>query len=607
MASATDSAFKDNAPAEQPSTTPRPMPQGHVWPMLVILALFWAFEFSVYSIEMAAFTRFISRWIVYLVVFLIFLTWWMTYRGFRLRDRFLAVGAMLALSFLAGLVSHKSVQGMPLVMLGTLYCITSWTLWVAISRPWSQNVRRLGLFAVMAVTFGYFPLIRWEGLFGTQRMEMRWRWQPSAEEEFLASKSKDEGSGTGSDDAESTAQPWTLQAGDWPEFRGVGRRGVVEGIKFDAANWSTSPPAEIWRHRVGPAWSTVIVVDGHLVTQEQRGENEAVVCYNAETGEEQWAHQDPIRFEEGLSGPGPRSTPTFDARDGGRIYTLGAKGLLNCLEASTGKAVWSQDIVAESQATIPQWGYSVTPLVVGDLVIVYAGGEKNKSLLAYAADTGKLAWAKPAGSQSYSSPQLVTLLGQQQVLVQDNKALWSFRPEDGELLWKLDGTSEVSLPQLQPHVLSDGQLVVASEPGVALVNLSRDGDQWKADRQWDTKALKPAFNHFVVHDGYVYGLDDGILVCAALETGTRQWKKGRYGHGQLMLVRDQNALLIVGEKGEVALVAANPKKLEELGRFQALEGKTWNHPIVVNGRLYVRNAEEMACYQIASPSAEVTH
>lgn len=583
---------------------------GRVWPMLVVLAAFWAFEWSVYSIEMAAFTRFISRWIVYLAVFLVFLVWWLTYRGFRFRDRVAFLGAMVGMSLLASAVVHPTVQGVVLVSFGTLYCITAWTLWVAVSRNWSLRARKIGLLAVMALTFGYFALIRWDGLEGKQTATIRWRWQPSAEELFLAEQARAAGksgaqrpsasdAGSAADEATApAAAPWSLQPGDWPEFRGAGRTGVILDETIDAKAWANAPPRVVWRKRLGPGWSTLILVDGHLVTQEQRGKNEAIVCYDAATGDETWVHLDPIRFEEGLSGPGPRGTPTYASHHGGRIYALGAKGQLNALEASTGRLIWSQDLVAESGATVPQWGYSVSPLVVDDLVIVFAGGEKNKSVLAYHTADGQLAWAKPAGAMSYASPHLLMLLGQPQVLVHDNKALWSFRPDNGELLWRLDNTSEVGLPQLQPWPLSDNQLVIFSEPGIALVTIRHDGDKWTAEREWESKALKPAFNSFVVHDQHIYGLDDGILVCTDL-SGKRLWKKGRYGHGQVLLLQPQDALLIVGEKGEIAVVAADPTGLNELGRFQAIEGKTWNHPVLAHNRLYVRNGEEIACYELS--------
>jgi outer membrane protein assembly factor BamB len=548
--------------AETRPAKPLP-PLGRVWPILVILGVFWVFELSVYYIEMAAFTRFISRWIVYGVLFLVFMTWWLTYRGFRLRERLLAVVAMFGLAVAAGFLSHKSVAGPLLVMLGFPYCMTTWALWVAISRYWSLNVRRFGLLAVMALTFAYFPLIRWEGLNGRQQAEISWRWETPAEEVFQAERNQRNSApvssaGSGSESTLAQAAPWTLQPGDWPEFRGAGRTGVIEGVTLDATTWNTQPPKLVWKQRVGPGWSSVIVVDGHLVTQEQRGEKEVVVCYDSATGNELWVHEDALRFDEALSGPGPRATPTYADRDGGRIYTLGSKGKFNCLAARTGEVVWSKEIAEEAEATVPQWGYSVSPLVVDNLVVVHAGGENGKSILAYHADTGKLVWKAAGGSQTYSSPQRVKLGGVDQILVHDNAALWSLAPIDGHLLWQLDGKSDVALPQLQPWVRTDSELIVASEPGIALVQVIGAGsDAWGVSVTWDTRALKPAFNSFVVHEDHIYGLDDGILVCVDAATGERQWKKGRYGHGQVLLMRDQGALLIVGEKGELALVQAN--------------------------------------------------
>ena len=157
---------------------------------------------------------------------------------------------------------------------------------------------------------------------------------------------------------------------------------------------------------------------------------------------------------------------------------------------------------------------------------------------------------------------------------------------------------------LQPHRLNDHEILIPWDPGIARIEVKNDGGKWTTAERWNSNRLKPDFNDFVVHDGHIYGLDDGILCCVDLADGKRLWKKGRYGHGQILLLADQGAILVLGESGEAILVAANPKGLEELGRFQAIEGKTWNHPVIAHGRLYVRNAEEMACYELNSGRSE---
>src|SRR5262249_2985345 len=175
-----------------------------------------------------------------------------------------------------------------------------------------------------------------------------------------------------------------------------------------------APPKLRWRHRVGPAWSSVIVIGDRLYTQEQRGPQETVVCYDAATGKEIWVHEDAARFWEAVSGAGPRATPTFSD---GRIYSLGGTGILNCLDAATGQRHWACDTAADAGAATPMWGFSSSPLILNGMVITFAGGSGDRNLLGYRAETGALAWTAPVGHGSYSSPQLVNLSGTNQCLM----------------------------------------------------------------------------------------------------------------------------------------------------------------------------------------------
>ena len=201
-----------------------------------------------------------------------------------------------------------------------------------------------------------------------------------------------------------------LSAGDWPGFRGPNRDGKLTGTTINA-DWSAHPPKLLWRHVVGPGWSSFCVVGNNAYTQEQRGEMEVVACYDLNTGAEIWAHQDQTRFEEAIAGPGPRATPTFAD---GKLYAFGARGRLNCLNPATGDVIWTRYVLAESGAPLPIWGFSASPLVTGGLVTVITGG-KGKSVMAYAADTGKPAWAAGDG-WSYASTQLSKIDGVPQLL-----------------------------------------------------------------------------------------------------------------------------------------------------------------------------------------------
>src|SRR5205814_9602292 len=200
-------------------------------------------------------------------------------------------------------------------------------------------------------------------------------------------------------------------------------------------DWQQHPPQLLWRHRVGPGWSSFAVVGTRLYTQEQRGEDEVVVCYDTDSGAELWVHQDSARFTEVVAGPGPRATPTFHD---GKLYALGAAGRLNCLDAATGRALWSRDIVADSGAKVPQWGFAASPLVAAGVVTVFAGGPEGKSVLGYDAGTGDVAWSAGMGEFSYCSTQLSRLAGVDQLLVSTEKGVTAFDPSPGTVLWQHD-------------------------------------------------------------------------------------------------------------------------------------------------------------------------
>ncbi len=590
---------RGDQPANAPSRTG--IENLRVWPIALLTALFWAFMYVNHEAELSQTWRFLSRMLAFLLVLILCLTWWLSRRQVRWQDRLLAIGVPMLYGIATLAFVDKSIRLFGLLLITFPLVMTIATAWLAIARSLSPRVQRLGYCALVALPFVYSLLFRFEGLKASQSSEMNWRWTETAEQKFsihhVALTKQAEGS--------APAKPWTLQPGDWPDFRGANRDGVISGA-IVVADWKEHPPKQLWKKRVGPGWSGMIVVDGHVVTQEQREAVEAVACYDAATGNEIWAHNDTERFEEDLAGAGPRGTPTFAE---GRIYALGANGTLNCLVAETGAVVWSHNIVTDAgvaKAEFPQWGYSVSPLVVDGLVVVFAGGTGGKSLLAYHADSGKLAWAVPGGKQSYSSPQLATLAGVKQIVMHDTDALRGYNIADGAELWNYANGSALSLPMIQPHVLGPANLVVSITPGMARLEIKKEGGQWSATARWTSNLLKPDFSDFVVHKGFVYGLSDRIMCCLDVETGAKVWKKSRLGPGQSLLVADQDALLISNEKGEIILVSVNRDGPTELGRFPVIEGKTWNGAVLVGNRVFLRNAAEMAAYELnvqATPQA----
>jgi outer membrane protein assembly factor BamB len=335
------------------------------------------------------------------------------------------------------------------------------------------------------------------------------------------------------------------------------------------------------------------VSDGLLYTQEQRGEFEAVACYKAATGEPVWTHRDSTRFWESNAGAGPRATPTLHD---GRVYTFGATGILNALAAKSGSVVWKRNAAIDTGTKVPAWGFASSPLVVDDLVIVAVSGK----LAAYDIATGDPRWVGPDGGPSYSSAHLLTIEGTPQVVLLSETGIASVALADGKVLWK---NSWKGFSSLQPALIADGGLLFATGgesggQGTRRLDLVRGAGGWTAQEAWTSTGLKPWYNDLVIHRGHAFGFDGGILACIDLQDGKRKWKGGRYGYGQLVLLKDQDLLLVLSEEGEVALVDATPNQFTEIARFPAIQGKTWNHPAVAGDILLVRNAQEMAAFRL---------
>ncbi|HVR85998.1 MAG TPA: PQQ-binding-like beta-propeller repeat protein [Planctomycetota bacterium] len=571
-------------PAPAPVSIDRPL---RAWPTAALAAVYWIVQVVFAQLDMPMFSRFMSNAMSALGFLIVFLVLWLSNGTVRGRSRVLVLGTFVG-GLVAGMaLAHRSFDPVSFMLTSVPIVLTAWALGILLVRQRPSRQAAAALALGIPVSFLYFDVIRWDGLDGRLKATHSFRWADTPEDAFLATRGA-AGAGV------STKKAWTLKPGDWPEFRGAARDGVVHGVRIET-NWKDVPPQLVWKQRVGPGWSSVIVVDGFLVTQEQRGEAEAVVCYEAETGKEVWVHEDRSRFSEGIAGAGPRATPTFHD---GRIYSLGGGGLVTCVEAPTGKLVWLRDLAKESSAKAPQWGYSASPLVVDGKVIVFAGGPSARGITALDTATGAPVWAKLVGKESYCSAQLLSVHGKPLLLMQDNKAMAGLSVADGAVLWERPAASEANIPMLQSSPFEEGKVLVASGPGLALLEIREDGGKWSVAELWSTPKFRPSFSNFVHHDGHVYGVDEGVLACVDAKTGERRWRKGRYGSGQLILLADQGLLVLVSEQGELALLDAKPQEPEEVFRLKALDGKTWNHPAIAEDRLIVRNGTEMACYRL---------
>ena len=556
------------------------------------------------------------------------MVWWLFFSRARWVERIGAFVLMIVALVVTRPLLDKSIvggaMGFLLYPLAIPVMCLALVAWAVGTRRFSDGVRRVSLAAAILLACGSFTLLRTDGLGGSAGLaDLHWRWTPTAEERLLALEKDDpivlpatsvteiptkpaitkseekptapspESALTPSIDAPTPANPAPIRAPEWPGFRGPERNGVVHGVRIES-DWSKFPPVELWRRPIGPGWSS-FAVDGDLVyTQEQRGDDEIVACYRLSTGQPMWRHRDAVRFWESNAGAGPRGTPTLN---NGRVYALGATGVLNALDARTGAVVWSHNAAADTEMEVPMWGFSSSPLVKDDVVIVATAG----TLAGYDLATGKTRWIGPKHTFSYSSPHLVTIDGIAQVLLLTPPGVISVTPSDGKLLWEHSWEGGAIV---QPAVIPGGDILInamgmTGGMGIRRLGVTRGSEGWTVQERWTSNGLKPYFNDFVVHNGHAFGFDGSILASIDLADGKRKWKGGRYGSGQLILLPDQDLLLVLSEEGELALVSATPDKFTEIARARGIEGKTWNHPVLVGDVLLIRNGEEMAAFRLS--------
>lgn len=608
-----------NALPKQSSTPVKSPPPAKVrlWPAFVFVGAYWAAWAIVTVFYPATFQQFMTLFWSPMILAPLVLVWWLGFSRQPWLERFWGVGCVILAGIGATYLADKSMM-MGMLMYALPVAITAVVLTLTVTRGAEARMRWLAVAVASVLAWGYYTLIRVDGVTGRLEAERSWRWTETAEDKFLAERKVSKlptgvgsriddppADGTPSDGTPRRAFPTEAGDGDWPEFRGRNRDGHLHHVSFQT-DWTAQPPKEVWRRRVGPGWSSFAVVGDRAFTQEQRGEAEAVVCIDVATGEEVWSHEDEARFYDVVAGAGPRATPTFH---GGKIYSQGGNGKVNCLDAATGKLIWSRDVTEDGKPDAkaeklkpPVWGYASSPLVVGGVVVVFAGGKEGKSVLGYDAVSGELKWSAGKGTHSYSSPQLFTAGGQPQVLMVSERGLEAIDPTDGKLLWEHDWNLQEMFRVCQPHVIGESQVLVGTPmtEGTRLLSLSKDGETWTAKEEWTSKDLKPYYNDFVRLGDHLYGFDSDILVCIDVASGKKKWKKGRYGHGQALLLGEAGQMLVISDQGDAVLTEVSPQGLKEIAKFKALNGKTWNHPVIAGGKLLVRNGEEMACFELTS-------
>jgi outer membrane protein assembly factor BamB len=556
----------------------------------------------------------------------VIVVWWLFFSRAVWLERIAAIVLAVAAVWATFPIVHPSISNGMMGGMLPVYSVAPLCLalvgWAVVSHRLDGALRLPAMAVAMALACAVMTIIRTDGI-KNGGAQLQWRWTPTAEERLLA---------RGNDDPKApplatitpvveTAAPATAvpppaaavtapsavkEAEEaapatapvavpiaWPGFRGPERDSVIRGLTIDT-NWSQQPPVALWRQPIGPGWSSFAVRGEMIYTQEQRGDDEIVSAYSIKSGEPVWRHRDSTRFWESNGGAGPRGTPTLSAD--GVVYSFGGTGVLNALDASTGKVIWSTNAGTDAQKTIPEWGFSSSPAVIDDIVVVGVDGR----LVAYDRATGEPRWFGPEHGNSYSSPHVMTIDGVTQVLYISNAGLTSVS-SDGTVLWEHEWPGGAIV---QPARMGEREVLFSvlggamGGAGTRRLSLDRSTGKWNVQERWTSNGLKPFFNDYVVHKGHAYGFDGSILAAIDLNDGKRVWKGGRYGDGQLVLLADQDLLLVTSEEGELALVRATPEQFTEVARVEGIEGKTWNHPVVVGDVLLLRNGEEMAAFRL---------
>lgn len=530
--------------------------------------------------------------------------WWLSISRARWLERIVGLIGIVAAFALTSQLVDVTMIGAPMIIVTLPMGLAAFAIGALLCRNVLSAKRTVVAVLFAAIGFGCSALMRGEGMWGDARIGLDWRFRKSPEQRLVAANAERTTANVMENVLarhfdDSNVDQW-LANPEWPAFRGPNRNSTISGADYET-DWSANPPTPLWRIPVGPGWSSFSVAGELLFTQEQRGDREAVVCYSAESGAELWIQSIESRFEESMGGPGPRATPTIAHS---ALFVMGANGQLMRLDAKTGDLEWETNLQEVANRKPPTWGFCSSPLVIDSLVIVHAGGQGELGTLAFDTESGQLVWSVAAGDHSYGSAQQCEVAGGSYVAILTNTGFDLIDPKSGEIKlaydWKISGYQT-----LQPNVIDDNSILLPSSSGARLIQVSETDGALAAEEVW-TSRLKSDFNDLVVANGYAYGFDGIIFSCIDLKTGERAWKRGRYGKGQVLLLKDAGLLLVMSESGNVVLLRADPSAHQELGEFKGLNDKTWNHPVIVGDRLFIRNSIEAACFRLPMVKTEST-
>ncbi len=386
------------------------------------------------------------------------------------------------------------------------------------------------------------------------------------------------------------------QAEDWPNWRGPHHDGISRETGL-LTSWPEQGPKVLWKAELSGGYSSVVVAGGRLFTQSKAKTEETVLCLDAASGKKLWEFRYPCDYEDYKDldqrfKTGPKTTP---AVDGNFVYTIGAAGDLFCLHAATGKKVWHRSLLKMAERTIPEYGYTNSPFIVGDRLFVHPGGQKGCSIAALDKKDGRLLWQALDDKIGWATPMQIDFQGAAQLVYFTAAGPVAVSPKDGKLLWRHEWLTDFDLNVAAP-IYSEGRLFISSNygRGGALLGLKAKGNP---EVIWQNQSMANHFSSSVLYRGQLYGFSNARLRCVEFASGKVRWDKEGLGKGSLLIA--DGHLIALGEEGTLVLAEATPKGYVEKARWQALEGRCWSVPVLANGRLYLRHERQLLALQVS--------